>query len=77
MNSKQLTKVIELLKLKEDKVIPRTQNDIIICYCQWVYVEKRGIRVIDGEEHNLNAINLTDCDIIQDILWNKSYVLLY
>ena len=61
INPEQLRKVISPLKLKQDKAIPRTQNDLLICYCQWIHVENREIRVIYGEEHKLNAGNLTDC----------------
>ena len=61
MNHGQLRKVLALLKLKQNKAMPRTQNDLLIRYCQWIYVEKRERRAIDGEEHNFNAGNSTDC----------------
>ena len=41
--------------------MPKKPNDILVSYCQWAHVEKRDRRVIDGEKHNLNACNLTDC----------------
>ena len=50
------------MKLKQDKVMPRTKNDVLISYYQWIHIEKTEIRVIGGEEHHLNAGNLTDCD---------------
>ena len=61
MNPEQLRKVIAPLKLKQDKGIRRTQNYLLIRYCWWIHVEKRERIVIDGEEHNLNTGNLTDC----------------
>ena len=53
--------VLELFKLKQDKAIPRTQNDLLIRYCPWIRVENRERRVIDGEKRNLNAGNSTYC----------------
>ena len=61
MTAENFRKVLAPLKLKQDKAIPRTQNDLLISYCQWKHVEKRERRVIDGEEQNLNAVNSTDC----------------
>ena len=61
MNSEQLRKVLSPLKTKKDKVMPRIQNDLLVCFCQWVHVDMRERRMIDGEDHNLNAGNLTDC----------------
>ena len=60
MNSEQLRKVLAPLKLKQDKAMSRTQNDLLIHYCQWVHVEKRERRVIDDKEYNLNSVNTTD-----------------
>ena len=57
MNPKQLSNVLAPLKLKQDKEIPRTQNDLLISYCQLIHIEKSERIVIDGEEHNLNAGN--------------------
>ena len=62
MTAEQFRKVLALLKLKQDKVMQRTQNDLLISYCQWIHVEKRERIVIDGEEQNLNAGNSTYCD---------------
>ena len=61
MNPKQLCKVLALFKLKKDEAMPRTQNDLLVSSCQWIHVEKMERRVIDVEEHNLNAGNLTYC----------------
>ena len=61
MNSVQLRTVLAPFKIKQVKYMPRTQNDLLICYFQWIHVEKRQRRVTDGEEQNLNAGNLTDC----------------
>ena len=61
INPEQLRKVFAPLELKQDKVIPITQHYLLISYCQWIHVEKRERRVIDGEEQNLNAGNFTDC----------------
>ena len=61
MNPKKMSKVIELLKLKQDEAMTRTQNDLLVRYCHWIHVEKRDRRLIDGEEHNLNAGNSTYC----------------
>ena len=61
INPEQLRKVFAPLELKQDKVIPITQYYLLIIYCQWIHVEKRERRVIDGEEQNLNAGNFTDC----------------
>ena len=61
INSEQLRKVLSTLKLKQDKGMSRTQNDLLSCYCKWVHIETRKIRVTDVEEHDLNAGNSTDC----------------
>ena len=61
MTAEILKKVLAPLKLNQDKEMPRTQNDLLICFCQWTRVEKRDRRVIDGEEHNLNAGISKDC----------------
>ena len=60
MSSEKLRKFLAPLKIKQVKAIPRTKDDLLICYCQWIHVEKRDRIVIDGEEQ-LNAVNLTDC----------------
>ena len=39
----------------------KKSNDILIFYCWWVHVDKRRRRVIDGDKHNINAGNSTDC----------------
>ena len=44
--------------------MPRILNDLLIRYCRWVNIEKRERRLNNGEKHNLNAGNLTDCDDI-------------
>ena len=60
-----MRKVIAPLLRKKYKSTTITENDILIRFCQWVHVENRERRVIDGEKHSLNAGNLTDCaDII-------------
>ena len=61
MNTEKLRKVLETLKLKQDEAIPRTKNYLLILYFQWIHVEKRERRFIDGEEQNLNDVNLSDC----------------
>ena len=61
MNPEQLRNVLAPLKLKQDKAILRTQNDLLIHYCQWMHIEKGERRVITVEEQNLSAINSTDC----------------
>ena len=60
-NPEKLGKFVALLKLKQDKSIPRTQNDLLISYCQWIYADNRQRRMIFGDEQNLNAVNSTDC----------------
>ena len=60
INREQLKKVTSPLKLKQYKVMPKTQDDLLIHYCQWIHVENMERRFIDGEEHNLNAGNSTD-----------------
>ena len=49
MNPEQLKKVLEPFKLKQYKVMPKTQNDLLTRYCQWVHVEKMERRFMDGE----------------------------
>ena len=61
MTYEQLRKFLAPLKLKKDKAMTGTQNDLPIRYCQWTHVEKREIRVFDGKEQNLNAGNSTYC----------------
>ena len=61
MSPEKLKKVLSPLKLKQDKAMPITKNDIFIRYFQWIHVEKRERRFIDGEEQNLNDVNLSDC----------------
>ena len=61
MDPEQLRKVLVPLKRKQDKAMLITQNDLLICYYQWIHVEKRERRVIGGEENNLNASNSTYC----------------
>ena len=61
MTAEKLRKVLAPLKLKQDKSMPRTQNDLLIRYWRWTHVQKRERRLIDGEEQNLNAGNSTDC----------------
>ena len=61
MTAEQLRKFLAPLKLKKDKAMTRTQNNLPIRYCQWTHVEKREIRVFDGKEQNLNAGNSTYC----------------
>ena len=42
MNPEKLRKVLLApLKLKQDKAMPRAQNDLLIFYCHWIHVEKR------------------------------------
>ena len=60
INPEQSRKVLEPLKLKIYKAMPRTENDILIRYCWWIHVEKRERRVIGGEEQDLNAGNSTN-----------------
>ena len=38
INPKQLRKIIVSLKLEQDNLVPITQNDLLICYCQWIHV---------------------------------------
>ena len=59
MTYEQLRKFLAPLKIKQYKLMPRTANDFLVCYFQWVNVEKRERRVIDDGKHNLNAVNLT------------------
>ena len=61
MTSEKLRKVLAPFIRRKDKVIPKKENDLLICYCRWVHIEKRERRVIDGEKHNINAGNLKDC----------------
>ena len=42
----------------------KKSNGLLVRYCQWLHVEKRDRRVIDGEKHNINAGNLKDCSNI-------------
>ena len=61
MTYEEFRKVLALLRRKKYKSIPRTANDLLIRYFQWVQIEKREIIVIAGQKHNLNAGNSTDC----------------
>ena len=61
MTSEELRKVIAPLRRKIYKAMPRAAYYLLVRYYQWVHVEKRERRVIDGEEHNLNSFNLTGC----------------
>ena len=61
MNYEQMRKVLATLKLKQDRAMTRTQNDLLIRYFQWTHVEKRERRVIYTEEYDLNSINSTYC----------------
>ena len=65
MTAEILKKVLAPLKLNQDKEMPRTQNDLLICFCQWTRVEKRDIRVVDVEEPNMNNGNSMDCSDIK------------
>ena len=42
----ELRKVIAPLRRQKYKVIAKKPNDLLIRYCQWVYVENRERRVI-------------------------------
>ena len=70
-----LRKVIATFRHCRDKAMQEKTNYLLIRYCQCVHVEKMERRVIYVEEHNINAINLTDfCDItISD---HTAYVLI-
>ena len=61
MNPEKLRKVLAPLKPKQDKGMPRTKSDLLIHYYQWIHVEKRERIFLDGEEQNLNSVNLTYC----------------
>ena len=75
MNYESFRKVLALFEHCRDKAMPKQSNYLLIRYCQCVHVEKMERRVIYVEEHNINAINLTDfCDItISD---HTAYVLI-
>ena len=60
MTSKELMEVIELLRHRKYKAIPKEENYILTHYYQWVHVENREIIEIDVEKHNINTGNLTD-----------------
>ena len=61
ITAEQLRRVIEPSKLKKDKAMPRTKNDILIHYCQFTHIEKRERSVINGQEQHINAVNSTYC----------------
>ena len=61
MTSEELKKVPAPLRHQKDKAMLKKSNDILICHCQWVHVEKRERRVVDVDKHNINAGNSTDC----------------
>ena len=60
MTSEKLRKVLAPFIRRKDKVIPKKENYLLICYCRWVHVEKRERRAIGVEKHNINAGNSTD-----------------
>ena len=50
MNFEGLSKDLAQLRRHKDKEIKKKENDLLICYCRWVHVEKRDRGVIYVEK---------------------------
>ena len=48
------------MEIDEINFHAKNESNLLVRYCQWVHVEKRGRRVVGVEKHNLNAGNLRD-----------------
>ena len=53
--------------------MPKNANDLLIRYCQWVHVEKRGGLVDGVEKHKINSGNLRDCSDIMISTMGRIY----